>query len=87
MEHTVHLAAKAFIEAVSPNKSKKATVEDTNDADDADDNDGDSKDDEDWTADWADIENVLDGVDIDPAIEFLPGDILSKVLTLINQVS
>lgn len=75
MEHILHLAAKAFIETVCPSPSgrahgKAATEDHAEDDDD---------DDEAWAADG-------DDGDDDDGTDFEAGDVLSKVLGLINQV-
>ncbi|KAG6903744.1 hypothetical protein DXG01_015214, partial [Tephrocybe rancida] len=77
MEHTIHLGAKAFIEALNPTIGKKktqATVED----------DDSSGDDDDF--DWDQLEAVPNNNEIDEPINFDPGDVLGKVLALITQI-
>jgi len=75
MEHTVYLAAKAFIEEISPclpkNKDSTDTIEDEDD---------------DWTVDLTYLEELLDDEEVHEAIEYLPGDVLGKALALVNQV-
>lgn len=84
MEHTVYLSAKAFIDAINPHPPKKLkalTVEDKDE-----DEDNEEEDELDWTADWNYLDSILDNEEVDLVIEFLPGDVLGKVLALVNQV-
>ena len=57
MEHTVYLAAKAFIEEISPclpkNKDSTDTIEDEDD---------------DWTVDWTYLEELSGDEEVDEAI-------------------
>ena len=73
LEHLIYLAAGAFIEAVCPTpaKFKRATADDEELADD----DGDD--------DWIDFD--VDE-EIDNPVDFDAGDVLGKLLALINQV-
>lgn len=88
MEHTVHLGAKAFIETLYPSKStKKAKGSDETDNGDTGDNEGNEAEDngeEDWTVDWDDLP---EGEEVDEPVDFEPGDLLGKMLGLINQVN
>ena len=89
MEHTVHLGAKAFIEAINPTKKKKTakkgtTVVEESDAEEEDEEE--VEEDEDWTLDWTAMDELSEGEEIDEPIDFEPGDLLGKVLALINQV-
>ncbi|GLB42145.1 putative hAT family C-terminal dimerisation region [Lyophyllum shimeji] len=91
MEHIVHLGAKAFIEALHPKKFKikktakrgTAVAEDSDTNDDNDDEE--DEEDEEWTADWAVMDNLPEGQEIDEPIDFDPGDLIGKVLAMINQ--
>jgi hypothetical protein len=86
MEHTIYLAADDFIKGVGPktktwNKMWKVCVEDQDEDEDEDEDDGD------WIADWNKLELIDDGEEVDDEIDFLAGDVLGKVLALVNQVS
>lgn len=111
MEHTLHLAAKDFVETICPTpsrykkvrsssksnttpptpssssapSSKKSgvQVEDVDEGKEDDDEDGDEIDDESWKKE---LEKIADAVEVDEAVDFEPGDLLGKVLALINQV-
>jgi len=89
MEHTIYLAAKAFIEEVNPRarktKHKTMTKNSESTAFD-DDDDGDADDEEDWLADWIELEEIPDEQEVDEVADFTAGDILGKTLALINQV-
>ena len=81
MEHVLHLAAKAVIETVCPapssfSKKRKTTVEDVNE-------DEDDGLDEEWMYDDDELEAGVAEPDV---IDFDTGDVLSKLLALINQV-
>lgn len=55
------------------------------DAENGGDDDGDEG--EDVDEDWQnELENIADGVEVDEAVDFEPGDLLGKVLALISQV-
>lgn len=108
MEHTLHLAAKDFVETICPTPSRykkgrsssklsttappassssitsrrnNVQVEEADEADEAD--EGEEEDSEDWQKD---LEKIADGVEVDEAVDFEPGDLLGKVLAFINQV-
>ena len=90
MEHTIQLSAKAFIDAVNPKapKNKRSmkngivSVEDAEDEDDIDDNEAE------WLSDWLgeEEEDPDEQEPDDEVVDFTAGDILGKVLVLINQV-
>ena len=72
MEHVLHLAAKAFIETVCPSPSGRSGGKAAT-VEEVDD------DDDPWVGD--------DDGDVDDLTDYEAGDVLSKVLGLINQVS
>jgi malonyl CoA-acyl carrier protein transacylase len=86
MEHTVYLSAKAFIEAVKPRApmNKKSTKNGTVSVED--DAGEDIDDDNTWTMDWVERNPIADDKEVDNIIDFSPGDVLGKVLALVNQV-
>lgn len=91
MEHTVYLAAKAFVEEIGPKKpksfvsTKNGTV--TVEEDDEDDEEVPEEEDGlDWTADWTYLDSISDDEEVDKVFSYLPGDVLGKVLALVNQV-
>lgn len=88
MEHTVYLSAKAFIEEINPCKPKsvRSTKKQTAFVEDKDEEDEEEDDEMDWTADWTYLESLNEDKEVDAVIEFLPGDVLGKVLALVNQV-
>lgn len=97
MEHTVYLSAKAFVEEINPRtpkstqQAKKSSIFDDDDDDQGDEEEMEEDDDleedgVDWTADWTYLESLGDDEEVDAVIEFLPGDVLGKVLALVNQV-
>jgi hypothetical protein len=82
LEHGAHLAAKAFIQAIFPStKKKKSTTADPDDSD-GEEYDSDVNDDKDG---WGTGE-TSEGTEADDSVEFDIGDVLSKLLGLINQV-
>jgi hypothetical protein len=85
MEHTIYLAAKAFIDKVKPQtrKNKTSTKNSTASVEDADDDD----DDDDWISDWNQLEELPDDEEVDNVMDFTAGDVLGKTLALVNQVS
>ena len=89
MEHTVHLGAKSFIESICPTPARfhptahtstsanhHTTVEEVEDED------------EDFLDDWLiqDSTAAADGEEVDDPVDFEPGDLLGKVLAMVNQV-
>ena len=90
MEHTIQLSAKAFIDGVNPKtpKNKRSTkngsvlVEDVEDEDDIDDNEAE------WLSDWLgeEEEDPDEQEPDDEVVDFTAGDVLGKVLALINHV-
>ncbi|KAH9007510.1 hypothetical protein EDB83DRAFT_2323720 [Lactarius deliciosus] len=42
--------------------------------------------DEDWTADWEELDNMLDNEEVDGTVTFQPGDLLGKAIALITQI-
>jgi hypothetical protein len=87
MEHTIYLAAKAFIEKVNPrspktkNKMKTKKVEDDNDNEDTD-----ADDEEEWLVDWIELEETPDEQEVDEVADFTAGNIPGKMFALVNQV-
>jgi hypothetical protein len=94
MEHTISLASKAFIEAICPTpsryeKGKSRTAhhgigsegEDWDEGDDDDDNEELS-----WLASLANDTPADAKTEVDENMDFDPGDLLGKLLALINQV-
>jgi hypothetical protein len=76
MEHTVHHGAKAFIEAISPSKPKPKNKQGTDsEAEDSDEEMG-----------WDAMDDVDDGDEVDKPLDFDAGDVIGKVLALVNQV-
>ena len=88
MEHTVYLAAKAFIEAVKLRvpKNKISTTNGTASVEDDDDDDDVDVDDNTWTTDWVEPNSIPGDNEVDNVVEFSPGDVLGKALALVNQV-
>lgn len=99
MEHTVYLAAKAFIEEVKPRapktaknkgttKNGAASTEDLDDSDNNDQvyNDNNDDDNDDWVLDWAKLDEIPVEQEIDDIVNFTAGDVLGKALALVNQV-
>jgi len=90
MEHTMHLASKAFIEDICPvpsrYKQKKASKSTTDTVQD-DEEDDDEDDEVAWLASLVDEGAAPEDEEIDDEMDFDPGDLLGKVLALVNQVS
>ena len=98
MEHTIHLAAKAFIDALHPKWKKRAPRSALGDALDEDEDNDEDGNDNGWVVDYADAirrpaekEPVVtpvsgDQMELEPE-QFEPGDTLGKLLALITQVS
>src|ERR1700685_2850114 len=93
MEHTTHLASKAFLEEICPTPSRykrkaKATADTSNE------DDGDDFEEEDdllddkvaWLASLVNETAAPEDEEVDEDMDFDPGDLLGKVLALINQV-
>ena len=95
MEHTMHLASKAFIEEICPvlshykqKKASKSTTDTVQDDEEYDDEEDDLLDDEvAWLASLVDEGAAPKDKEIDEEMDFDPGDLLGKVLALVNQVS
>ena len=89
MEHTVYLAAKAFIETVKPRtpkaKKKTTTKNGTASVEDVDEDEEEEENDDDWVVDWIQLDNVPDDEEIDDIVDFEAGDVLGKTLALVNQ--
>ena len=87
MEHTMHLASKAFIEDICPvpshYKQKKASKSTTDTVQD----DKEYDDEVAWLASLVDEGAAPEDEEIDDEMDFDPGDLLGKVLALVNQVS
>ena len=92
MEHTLHLASKVFIEEIFPTPScyKKKPWETGTKGDEEDEGveeDNDKWDDKvAWLASLVDDSPAVEGEEIDKDMDYDPGDLLGKVLALINQV-
>jgi len=93
MEHTTHLASKAFLEEICPTpsryKRKAKSTADTSNEDDGDDfeEEDDLLDDEvAWLASLVNEAAAPEDEEVDEDMDFDPGDLLGKVLALINQV-
>jgi hypothetical protein len=87
MEHTIYLAAKAFINKVKPQtpKNTRSTKNSTASLEDADgDNDDMDDDNIDWISDWNQLNDLPDDTEVDDIIEFTAGDVLGKTLALVN---
>jgi hypothetical protein len=92
----MHLASKAFIKEICPTPShhkRKKVLKSTTDTR-LDDEKGDLDEEEGlldnevtWLASLVDEAAALEDEEIDDEIDFDPGDLLGKILTLINQVS
>jgi hypothetical protein len=90
MEHTIYLAAKAFINKVKPQtpKNKRSTKNGTASVKDVDDDDDNMDvDDGDWISDWNQLNELPDDEEVDDIVDFTAGDVLGKTLALVNQVS
>jgi hypothetical protein len=89
----MHLASKAFIEEICPTPShykQKKTSKSTTDTvqDEEYDDEDDLLDDEvAWLASLVDEGAAPEDEEIDDEMNFDPGDLLGKVLALVNQVS
>jgi hypothetical protein len=101
MEHTMNLGSKAFIEEICPTpsrykKKKKSTgaagnstsrmSEHADDNNEFDDGDDEFDDELAWLASLVNEMPATEDEAVDEDMEFDPGDLLGKVLTLINQV-
>jgi uncharacterized membrane protein YdbT with pleckstrin-like domain len=80
MEHTIHLAAKAFLEALNPFRRKKKKKSAEDDVDEID------EEEDDWAAAWDEEVEAMDDEEVEDVMDFLAGDVLGKVLALVNQV-
>jgi len=95
MEHIIHLGAGAFVVALNPKwRSRPPRAGALGDDEDDEDDDEDDED-EQWMVDWVESppppseslnHDPSEAVEIDTAIEFDAGDLLGKLLALINQV-
>ncbi|RDB17035.1 hypothetical protein Hypma_002043 [Hypsizygus marmoreus] len=83
MEHVVYLAAKDFIEAINPTKSKSKCT--TRNGTAAIEDDKNKEDDKDWTVDWTMLDELLERQEIDDSVDFEAGDVIGKILAFINQ--
>src|SRR5882762_3664754 len=93
MEHTLHLASKKFIEEIclTPSRYKKKKLQQAGTKGGEDDEEVEEDDDEwddkvAWLASLADDPPAVEGEEIDEDMDYDPGDLLGKVLTLINQI-
>ena len=88
MEHTLHLASKAFIEEICPTpsryKKKKPQKVEEDDEFEEDDEEWDCE--VAWLANLANDAPAAEGEAIDEDMDYDPGDLLGKVLALVNQV-
>jgi len=89
MEHTIYLAAKAFIEKVKPQtpKNKRSTKNSRASVEDTDHDNDDMDNDDDWVSDWIHLNEHPDEEEVDEIVDFIAGDVLRKTLALVNQVS
>jgi hypothetical protein len=97
MEHTMHLASKAFLEEICPTPSHykrkgkpKPTMDMGKEGDDEYDFDteDDLLDDETaWLASLVNEAAAPEDEEINDDMDYDPGDLLGKVLALVNQVS
>ena len=91
----MHLASKAFIEEIcpmpsryKPKKAPKSTTDTVQDDEEYDDEEDDLLNDEvAWLASLVDEGAAPEDEEIDDEMDFDPGDLLGKVLALVNQVS
>ncbi|KAH9007904.1 hypothetical protein EDB84DRAFT_1447253, partial [Lactarius hengduanensis] len=86
MEHTIHLAAHDFIQAINPTSRRSKTEASTGEPEEGGDDGEATGGDEDWTADWEELENTLDNEEVDGTVTFQPGDLLGKAIALITQI-
>lgn len=87
-EHVLHLAGKAFIEAIGPTNSQSrarttTTNAETDPLSEDEDAGGSAELDEEW---FFELVDVAEHVGADDSLDFDPGDVLGKLLALINQV-
>ena len=93
MEHTLHLTSKAFIEEICPTpsrykkkKPRKAGTKGDEGDDEFKEDDEEQDDEVAWLASLADGAPAVEGEEIDEVMDYDPGDLLGKVLALVNQV-
>ena len=93
MEYTLHLASKAFIEEIcltlsryKKNKPWKAGTKGDEEDDKFEEDDEEWDDEVAWLASLADDAPAVEGEEIDEDMDYDLGDLLGKVLALINQV-
>lgn len=101
MEHTLHLAAKDFIETTCPTPSRykkkksaaaakaSSTTKKGGVVIEEIDEEEAAEDEETIEADheWLEaLADTVDGQEVDEAVDFEPGDVFGKILALINQV-
>lgn len=93
----MHLASKAFIEEICPTPSRykkqsskkpKHAVMDQEDDEEGEDDEDDDEDDEElaWLASLGSEAPAVEGKEVDDDMDYEPGDLLGKVLALVNQV-
>ncbi|KIK78943.1 hypothetical protein PAXRUDRAFT_16598 [Paxillus rubicundulus Ve08.2h10] len=85
----MHLAAKAFLQEICPNSQFKRSNGNNGKetgAEDENENEAGEADDEDWVNAMQSEEPATEGEEVEEVEEFEPGDLLGKVLALINQV-
>jgi hypothetical protein len=82
MEHTIYLAAKAFIDKGKPQTPQNKRIADDEDDDDKVDDDTDN-----WISDWNQLDELLDDKEVDNIVDFTAGDVLGKPLALVNTLS
>ena len=85
MEHIIHLGSGAFITTLNPKWLSRPPCFG------AEDIDADEDEENDWMEEWVDSEDepaysLSSATEIDPTVEFDAGDLLGKLLALINQI-
>ena len=89
MEHSLHLAAKAFLMDVCPTplhfKKARSKGKAVNNEEEEEEEEEDGDHDEDWVNGFL-AEEAADNEEVDEVEDFEPGDLLGKVLALITQV-
>lgn len=86
-EHVLHLAGKAFIESIGPTSSQSRKRTTTRGNVDPSNEDEDIEDDAELNEEWFfELMDVAEDAGGDDPLDFEPGDVLGKLLALINQV-
>ncbi len=81
----MHLAVQAFVQAICPNPAFRKRSGNVNSLSDDDDGGNDGGNDDDDDDEWLNMDDLPDNDD-EEAVDFEPGDLLGKILALINQV-